>query len=386
MFRIVKRQRCIGLATVIAAFVGAFVYIPYRIPTDHSNRYGWSWSPVTYDDPLIGKLLSTLDIEKLAHEVPIDKERFARSYIHPAERSSIHALGNVAVLAAAGIAGIWLIGVFQGRRLPPTLGVGDGKLLVRLILLSILLFVFMLAAYESNDLSWQSSDYLITAQRVRAGVPFSCVSYVSFQTKGTVPASESLPEAQDYRPGMRINVPDLILDGFFVLMIATLLQAIAGWAGTFARSKCGPLAIRFVAVGCFAALLGTVGGVLAGRIATSIEIAAFVAPALIVAVAFWTTRAYIPMILGSAVSVAGLWWGVRIGALVIARERRVQLEELAAVGLCFVAYSLVLLPVAAASRFWANSRSSQSRLEQIPLIAVSNETPQSPPSTDQHAP
>ena len=76
--------------------------------------------------------------------MPIDKETFARSHIRPGERSSSHALGNVAILAAAGVVGMWLIGLLQGRRFPPTLGAVGEKRLVRLVLLANLLFVFLL--------------------------------------------------------------------------------------------------------------------------------------------------------------------------------------------------------------------------------------------------
>ena len=374
-------QRCVWLATVIAACLAGFVYIPYRIPTDHSIRYGWAWSPVSYEDPLLERLLSTLDIEKLAHEVPIDKERFARSHIRPGERSSIHALRNVAILVTVGIAGMWLIGLLQGRRFPPTLGAGDEKRLVRFVLLANLLFVFLLGAYERNDASWGSSEGSVTAQRVRAGVPFFCLSYVSLQPKGSIHGFEDFPDAQDYPLGLRIIFPDLILDGFFVLMITILLKAVTGWAGAFARSKRGPLAIRLAAVGCFAALLGAGAPLLAPT--KLIAIGMFAAPALIVAVIFWTTRAYLPMILGDAVSVLGLWWGVRIGTLAETHAGRVELEELAAVGLAFAAYLLVLLPVAAASRFCDGTRSSLPRPGQIPHLTASNDQPQSPPATDQ---
>ena len=184
---------------------------------------------------------------------------------------------------------------------------------------------------------------------------------------------------KNYPPGLHIRYPDLILDGFFVLMITVSLLTVAWWQRAFAEQTriCGD-----------AARCGWLYCGLAGRLAQLAKPAPAViwfllaAPALLVAVAFWTTHAYLPMILGDAVSVLGLWWGVRIGTLSENHAGRVAWEEFAAIGLAFAAYLFVLVPAAAASRFLANTRSSQSRIGQKPLLAANSDQPQTPPETE----
>ncbi len=100
-------QKVCSCITAVLA-VGAFLYVPYHVPTTDSYEYSWIWKPVKYEDPLTKNLLDQIDSAESETElhktrIAMDPEWRKNSIERTAHYSRRRAKRNVAMIVVLGI-------------------------------------------------------------------------------------------------------------------------------------------------------------------------------------------------------------------------------------------------------------------------------------------
>lgn len=227
------------------------------------------------------------------------------------------------------------------------------------------LFLLTFAIYKSDSECWISDDFRVRVERVQIGFPFLWLRYTTLNTDGSPPAFSTMPQYEKYGRGLHVSWADLALDMGFIVLAGILGYVAWAWirglaAPTFPRRY----GLRLAAVFSTAIVTGAALVACAQAERRAIGLGLLVIPLVVTATVFSTARSYLTMFVGAAVSVVGTWYGARVFALFAAETLpigTVEFEELVAVGLVFVAYVTLLLPVVLASRIIGNGAKPNSK-------------------------
>lgn len=348
-----RLQKSILLITLSLAFVAAYVYVPYRLPTNGGIRFGWSWSPVEYSDSLTKKILSGLDLDQLEKEVSMDMSSVRRSHMRQARRAPSHALCIAGAIAIIGLGSILLLDNIRSNRAPPRHleRRTNWREIGRIGFVSFALFALTLAPYERDEHSWARSG---TGHRIQMGLPFRWLCYTHLEIGRSAPPYNTLSQGEKYGCGVyQIDWADLGLDIGFVAAAGLLICA--AWKRLVAGKVPHGIGLRLMGL-CVAAVVTGAGMVVLDSLVEDavVKLGLLAIPLLLNATTLFAASSYLTMCVGAAVSVVGLWYGVCLTALfadsVPIHGPALHAEELAVIGFLFVAFVALLLPVVVVSR------------------------------------
>jgi hypothetical protein len=107
----------VGACVTLVLMVGAFLYVPYYVPTTRSYEYSWIWQPVKYQDPLTEKILDQVDTDQLRKQGIAIDPNWKENSKRPASWSLWRADRNAALILLVGIVMHFAIGAVDQLRM-----------------------------------------------------------------------------------------------------------------------------------------------------------------------------------------------------------------------------------------------------------------------------